>query len=121
MVGLQIVNLVSNDVRRFDDAMPFWVFLWGGPLELICVLILLSMQLGPPAAFAGVATMLLVIPTQVQTYASQDISPTDHCFLQKCHAILCWQSTQKCLESLYAFNLLLGVRWAAAAPTTAKV
>ncbi len=22
---LQIVNLVSNDVRRFDDAGPFWV------------------------------------------------------------------------------------------------
>ena len=62
---MQIVNLVSNDVRRFDDAMPFWVFLWVGPLELICVLILLSIQLGAPAAFAGVATMLLVIPLQV--------------------------------------------------------
>lgn len=22
---VQIVNLVSNDVRRFDDAGPFWV------------------------------------------------------------------------------------------------
>ena len=62
---LQIVNLVSNDVRRFDDAMPFWAFLWVGPLELTCVLVLLSIQLGAPAAFAGVATMLLVIPLQV--------------------------------------------------------
>lgn len=59
------MNLVSNDVRRFDDAMPFWAFLWVGPLELTCVLILLSIQLGAPAAFAGVATMLLVIPLQV--------------------------------------------------------
>jgi ATP-binding cassette subfamily C (CFTR/MRP) protein 4 len=59
------VNLVSNDVRRFDDALPFWNFLWGGPLELAIVLILLSLQLGAPAAFAGVATMLLVIPAQV--------------------------------------------------------
>ena len=59
------MNLVSNDVRRFDDAMPFWVFLWVGPLELTCVLVLLSIQLGAPAAFAGVATMLLVIPLQV--------------------------------------------------------
>ena len=25
-----VVNLVSNDVRRFDDAMPLWVFLWAG-------------------------------------------------------------------------------------------
>ena len=28
---LQIVNLVSNDVRRFDDAMPVYNFLIGGP------------------------------------------------------------------------------------------
>ena len=62
---MQIVNLVSNDVRRFDDAMPFWPFLYAGPLELGIILVLLSFQLGAPAAFAGVATMLLVIPTQV--------------------------------------------------------
>ncbi|BDA43779.1 probable cystic fibrosis transmembrane conductance regulator [Coccomyxa sp. Obi] len=60
----RIVNLVSNDVRRFDDAMPFWCFLWGGPLELAIVLVLLSVELGPAAAFAGVASMLLVIPVQ---------------------------------------------------------
>ena len=30
-----VVNLVSNDVRRFDDAMPFWVFLWAG--MCVCV------------------------------------------------------------------------------------
>ncbi|EIE19289.1 hypothetical protein COCSUDRAFT_19564 [Coccomyxa subellipsoidea C-169] len=60
----KIVNLVSNDVRRFDDALPFWCFLWGGPFELATVLILLSVQLGAAAAFAGVATMLLVIPVQ---------------------------------------------------------
>lgn len=63
---MQIVNLVSNDVRRFDDALPFWCFLWGGPFELATVLILLSVQLGAAAAFAGVATMLLVIPVQVR-------------------------------------------------------
>lgn len=60
------MNLVSNDVRRFDDALPFWCFLFGGPLELVTVLILLSVELGPAAAFAGVATMLLVIPIQVR-------------------------------------------------------
>jgi hypothetical protein len=67
---MQIVNLVSNDVRRFDDAMPFWPFLYAGPLELGIILVLLSYQLGAPAAFAGVATMLLVIPTQVGRAAS---------------------------------------------------
>lgn len=28
-----VVNLASNDVRRFDDAMPFWVFLWAGEIK----------------------------------------------------------------------------------------
>ena len=64
MLCAQVTNLVSNDVRRFDDGMPFWCFLWGAPLELACVLILLSVELGAPSAFAGVATMLLVIPLQ---------------------------------------------------------
>ena len=68
---MQIVNLVSNDVRRFDDAMPFWPFLFAGPLELVIILVLLSVQLGAPAAFAGVATTLLVIPTQVSVMRSR--------------------------------------------------
>ena len=32
--ALQIVNIVSNDVRRFDDAMPFYNFLICSPGEL---------------------------------------------------------------------------------------
>jgi ABC-type multidrug transport system fused ATPase/permease subunit len=60
----KLVNLVSNDVRRFDDAATFWVFLVGGPLELVAVLVLVSLRLGFPAALAGVATLLLLIPTQ---------------------------------------------------------
>ena len=72
---MQIVNLVSNDVRRFDDAMPFWSFLFAGPLELAIILVLLSFQLGAPAAFAGVATMLLVIPTQVEHAISKALNP----------------------------------------------
>lgn len=61
----QVVNLVSNDVRRFDDSAVFWVFLWAGPLELVIMLALLIELLGPAAAFAGVASLLLVIPVQV--------------------------------------------------------
>ena len=57
---------MSNDVRRFDDSAVFWVFLWAGPLELVIVLALLIELLGPAAAFAGVASLLLVIPVQVR-------------------------------------------------------
>ena len=56
---------MSNDVRRFDDAGPFWIFLWAGPLELVCVLLMVSLQLGFLAALGGVSTLLLLIPVQV--------------------------------------------------------
>jgi hypothetical protein len=62
----QITNLVSNDVRRFDEAITFWCFLWAAPTELAAVLVLVSIELGPAAAFAGIATMLLVIPVQAR-------------------------------------------------------
>ena len=59
------MNLVSNDVRRFDEAMPFWVFLWAGPLELAIVVLMISLELGAAAAFAGIAALLALIPLQV--------------------------------------------------------
>lgn len=89
-IWLQIVNLVSNDVRRFDDAMPFWCFLWGGPLELAIVLLLLSLELGAAAAFAGVASMLLVIPVQVPPHALPlpSVGGCIHPHRQKCRGRL---------------------------------
>ncbi|KXZ56223.1 hypothetical protein GPECTOR_1g194 [Gonium pectorale] len=59
-----VVNLVSNDVRRFDDAVPFWIFLWASPLELAMVLLMVSLELDFLSALAGVATSLAMIPTQ---------------------------------------------------------
>jgi ABC-type multidrug transport system fused ATPase/permease subunit len=59
-----IVNLVSNDVRRFDDAVPFWIFVWAGPLEAAIVLGMVAAVVGPAAAFAGMGVLLCVIPLQ---------------------------------------------------------
>ncbi|EFN52562.1 hypothetical protein CHLNCDRAFT_138549 [Chlorella variabilis] len=62
----KIVNLVSNDVRRFDDALPFYNFLLmvGLWLELMIVFVLVGAKLGYWASLAGVATLLALIPTQ---------------------------------------------------------
>lgn len=62
----QIVNLVSNDVRRFDDLGPFWVFGWAGPLETAVVLSLIAMEVGIVPAITGVSTLLMVIPLQAK-------------------------------------------------------
>ena len=61
---VQVVNLVSNDVRRFDDIGPYYMHIWAGPLEVICVLVMVGAQLTFPAAIAGIATLLLLIPFQ---------------------------------------------------------
>lgn len=60
----RIVNLVSNDVRRFDDFGPFWVFTWAGPLETVIVLALIWIELGAVPAVCGVGTLLLLVPLQ---------------------------------------------------------
>ena len=60
----QVVNLVSNDVRRFDDFGPFWVFTWAGPLEATIVLIMIGIEIGWVPAICGVGTLLLLVPVQ---------------------------------------------------------
>ncbi|XP_041354291.1 ATP-binding cassette sub-family C member 4-like [Gigantopelta aegis] len=59
----QIVNLMSNDVNRFDQAVIFLHFMWVGPLQALAVLIILWHELGP-TVLAGFAVLLLLIPVQ---------------------------------------------------------
>ncbi|KAH9505170.1 Multidrug resistance-associated protein 4 [Bulinus truncatus] len=59
----QIVNLMSNDVNRFDQAVVFLHFLWVGPMQAIAVLIILWHELGP-SVLAGFFVLLLLIPVQ---------------------------------------------------------
>lgn len=61
----RIINIASNDVRRFDEGFSFWLFCWAGPLEAGLVLMMVSLELGFVPAVAGMAAMLAVIPLQV--------------------------------------------------------
>jgi ATP-binding cassette subfamily C (CFTR/MRP) protein 4 len=58
-----IVNMVSNDVQRFEDASPFSTFLILGPLELCIATYFIWRQISW-AAFASVGALLLLIPIQ---------------------------------------------------------
>ena len=60
----QVVNLVSNDSSRAEDAAIYLPYLWIGPVELAIVLGLLYRQVGV-AAFAGVGACLLLTPMQL--------------------------------------------------------
>ncbi|XP_058797685.1 probable multidrug resistance-associated protein lethal(2)03659 isoform X2 [Phymastichus coffea] len=59
----QAVNLLSNDVNRFDVALIFLHYLWIGPLETIIVMYVMYQKV-QESAIIGVATLLMFIPLQ---------------------------------------------------------
>ncbi|VVC32358.1 Hypothetical protein CINCED_3A013682 [Cinara cedri] len=59
----QVVNLLSNDVNRFDIAVIFLHYLWIGPLETVVVTYFLWQEVGVSSIF-GVAALLMFIPLQ---------------------------------------------------------
>ncbi|XP_076004890.1 ATP-binding cassette sub-family C member 4-like isoform X2 [Genypterus blacodes] len=59
----QIVNLLSNDVIRFDDVTISLHYLWAGPLVVAVVVGLLWMEIGP-SCLAGIVVLMFLMPTQ---------------------------------------------------------
>lgn len=59
----QVVNLLSNDVNRFDIAIIFLHYLWLGPLETIIVTYFMYQQVGISAVI-GVISLLMFVPLQ---------------------------------------------------------
>ncbi|XP_036913453.1 ATP-binding cassette sub-family C member 4 [Sturnira hondurensis] len=59
----QIVNLLSNDVSKFDQVTIFLHFLWVGPLQAIVVTILLWMDIGI-SCLGGMAVLIILLPLQ---------------------------------------------------------
>ncbi|KAJ3018717.1 Multidrug resistance-associated protein 4 [Thoreauomyces humboldtii] len=58
-----IVNLVSNDVQRFEDAAPFAWYAILAPVEMAMALYFMWLQISW-AAFAALGALLLVLPLQ---------------------------------------------------------
>ncbi|XP_066562799.1 ATP-binding cassette sub-family C member 4 [Amia ocellicauda] len=59
----QIVNLLSNDVIRFDEVTIFLHFLWVAPLQVAAVIALLWEEIGP-SCLAGMAVLIFLMPLQ---------------------------------------------------------
>uniref|UniRef100_A0A3P9LFB7 ATP-binding cassette, sub-family C (CFTR/MRP), member 4 n=1 Tax=Oryzias latipes TaxID=8090 RepID=A0A3P9LFB7_ORYLA len=59
----QIVNLLSNDVNKFDEVTIFLHFLWVAPLQAAVVVGLLWMEIGP-SCLAGMVVLMFLMPTQ---------------------------------------------------------
>ncbi|XP_007666157.2 multidrug resistance-associated protein 4 isoform X2 [Ornithorhynchus anatinus] len=59
----QIVNLLSNDVNKFDQVTIFLHFLWAGPLQALAVTALLWMEIGS-SCLAGMVVLIFLLPLQ---------------------------------------------------------
>ncbi|XP_013924730.1 PREDICTED: multidrug resistance-associated protein 4 [Thamnophis sirtalis] len=59
----QIVNLLSNDVNKFDQVTIFLHFLWAGPVQAIAVTVLLWLEIGP-SCLAGMVVLFILLPFQ---------------------------------------------------------
>ena len=62
----KLINLISNDVQRFEEASVFFPFLWEALLEASVILIFLALQLNILSGLAGVAMTVLAIPVQLK-------------------------------------------------------
>uniref|UniRef100_A0A3Q1GLD7 ATP-binding cassette, sub-family C (CFTR/MRP), member 4 n=1 Tax=Acanthochromis polyacanthus TaxID=80966 RepID=A0A3Q1GLD7_9TELE len=59
----QIVNLLSNDVNRFDEVTANLHYLWVGPIQAVVIIVLLWDEIGS-SCLAGVAVIALMMPLQ---------------------------------------------------------
>ena len=62
----KLINLISNDVQRFEEAAVFFHYLWEALLEAALILVLLSFQLTFVSGLAGVGMTVLAIPVQLR-------------------------------------------------------
>ncbi|VVC26205.1 Hypothetical protein CINCED_3A020489 [Cinara cedri] len=59
----QMINLLSNDVNRFDTSMPYMLFLWISPLQTVVVTYFLWQEIGVSSVL-GLAAIIMQIPLQ---------------------------------------------------------
>ena len=73
----QMVNLLSNDVKRFDNCGLTLHYLWAGPLQLTIITALLYQRLGP-SALVGAALLIAAVPLQSigNIFSSQPVFST---------------------------------------------
>lgn len=62
----KIINLLSDDLVKIQDGLPFLFDLWEGPLEAFAFFIVIYMEIGT-AAIVGIAFLASFIPLQGET------------------------------------------------------
>lgn len=63
----QMVNIMSNDVNRFDFSVIFLHYLWIGPVQMLITAGILYSVIGP-SCLAGLAILILFVPLQSKNF-----------------------------------------------------
>lgn len=64
----QVVNLLSNDVNRFDYAFIYTHFIWLLPLQVVIICYLIYTKIGVAAVVGVVGIVLQTIPVQCKWF-----------------------------------------------------
>ena len=59
----QMVNLMSNDVNRFDISVPYFHYLWVGPFQVFITTVFLYRLIGV-TSLIGLGIILVFVPFQ---------------------------------------------------------
>lgn len=69
----QVVNLLSNDVNRFDYAFIYTHFIWLLPLQVVIVCYLIYIKIGYAAIIGVVGIVLQTIPVQCKYLVTNEL------------------------------------------------
>ena len=58
-----MVNIMSNDVNRFDTSVLFIHYIWIGPIQTFITAAILCKIIGP-SCFVGLAVLIIFVPLQ---------------------------------------------------------
>lgn len=67
----QVINLMSNDVARFDVTMGFVHDLWKGPIELVLLGYFICREIGI-YGLTGIGFVLCFLPIQSKVFSCDE-------------------------------------------------
>lgn len=88
----KIVNLLSTDLRTFEDLVYCVYTLWRCPFDIVVTLIIIYMEIGA-AAFIGVGFLVCFIPMKSKQTLAFEIAYLIHCLMVCGLCSLVWQKS----------------------------
>ncbi|XP_073947056.1 probable multidrug resistance-associated protein lethal(2)03659 isoform X2 [Choristoneura fumiferana] len=98
-----VVNLMANDVNRFDTGPLFAHYLWIGPLETMLMTIYLYRELGAAAAY-GALIIIAVVPFQI-------FLGTQTAYYRKCTALKSDERVRLMKEIIVGMDVIKMYTW----------